>query len=285
MSIIGIIGGSGLYELEGLKNIEEIEVNTPFGKPSDKLIKGELEGKTLIFLPRHGRGHKIPPHKLNFRANIYALKMMGVERIISVSAVGSMKDEIKPGDMVIVDQFIDRTWGRESTFFEEGIVGHVSFAEPVCPELKEILYNASKKVVERTHKNGTYICINGPQFSTKAESFLYRSWNVDVIGMTNVNEAKLAREAEICYITLALATDYDCWKEDNSVTVEEVIKILNQNIENAKKIIAEAVKNIPEKRECPCKNALQNAILTNPKAIPQEIKEKLNLIIGKYVSN
>ena len=285
MSIIGIIGGSGLYELEGLKNIEEIEVNTPFGKPSDKLIKGELEGKTLIFLPRHGKGHKIPPHKLNFRANIYALKMMGVERIISVSAVGSMKDEIKPGDMVIVDQFIDRTWGRESTFFEEGIVGHVSFAEPVCPELKEILYNASKKVVERTHKNGTYICINGPQFSTKAESFLYRSWNVDVIGMTNVNEAKLAREAEICYITLALATDYDCWKEDNSVTVEEVIKILNQNIENAKKIIAEAVKNIPEKRECPCKNALQNAILTNPKAIPQEIKEKLNLIIGKYVSN
>ncbi len=283
MNKIGIIGGSGLYEIEGLENIEEIEINTPFGKPSDKFIKGELEGKTLIFLPRHGKGHRIPPMDLNFRANIYGMKLLGVEKIISVSAVGSMKEEIKPGDMVVVKQFIDRTWGRISSFFTENIVAHISFAEPVCPELSEILFKASKKVVERTHKDATYICINGPQFSTKAESNVYRSWGVDVIGMTNVNEAKLAREAEICYATLALATDYDCWKEDNVVSAEEVIKVIKQNVENAKKIIVEAVKMIDDERNCLCKDALNNAIMTAPQLIPDDVKEKLKPIIGKYV--
>ncbi len=283
MGKIGIIGGSGLYEIEGLENIEEIELDTPFGKPSDKFIKGELHGKTLIFLPRHGKGHRIPPMDLNFRANIYGMKVLGVERIISISAVGSMKEEIKPGDMVVVSQFIDRTWGRVSTFFNKNIVAHISFADPVCPELSEILYNASKKVVERTHKNATYICINGPQFSTKAESNVYRSWGVDVIGMTNVNEAKLAREAEICYATLALATDYDCWKEDNIVSAEEVLKVIKQNVENAKKIIVEAVKMIDNERNCLCKDALNNAIMTAPHLISDDVKEKLKPIIGKYV--
>ena len=283
MGKIGIIGGSGLYEIEGLKDIEEIEINTPFGKPSDKFIKGELGGKTLIFLPRHGKGHRIPPMDLNFRANIYAMKVLGVEKIISVSAVGSMKEEIKPGDMVIVNQFIDRTWGRISTFFSENIVAHISFAQPVCPELSKILYNAAKKVVENVHKDATYICINGPQFSTKAESNIYRSWNVDVIGMTNVNEAKLAREAEICYATLALATDYDCWKEDNIVSADEVIKVIKKNVENAKKIIVEAVKMIDNKRNCECQFALKNAIMTSPNLISEDVKEKLKPIIGKYI--
>ncbi len=286
MGKIGIIGGSGLYELEGLENIEEIDINTPFGKPSDKFIKGELEGKTLIFLARHGRGHRIPPMNLNFRANIYGMKVLGVNRIISISAVGSMKEEIKPGDMVVVNQFIDRTYGRISTFFTDKIVAHISFAEPVCPELSDILYKASKKIVERTHKNATYICINGPQFSTKAESNVYRTWGVDVIGMTNVNEAKLAREAEICYATLALATDYDCWKENNIVSAEEVIKVIKQNVENAKKVIIEAVKMLDFERECRCrcKDALKNAIMTDPKLIDKETKDKLKPIIGKYIS-
>ena len=286
MGKIGIIGGSGLYELEGLENIEEIDINTPFGKPSDKFIKGELEGKTLIFLARHGRGHRIPPMNLNFRANIYGMKVLGVDRIISISAVGSMKEEIQPGDMVVINQFIDRTYGRISTFFTDKIVAHISFAEPVCPELSDILYKASKKIVERTHKNATYICINGPQFSTKAESNVYRTWGVDVIGMTNVNEAKLAREAEICYATLALATDYDCWKENNIVSAEEVIKVIKQNVENAKKVIIEAVKMLDFERECRCrcKDALKNAIMTDPKLIDKETKDKLKPIIGKYIS-
>ena len=284
MGKIGIIGGSGLYELEGLENIEEIDINTPFGKPSDKFVKGELEGKTLLFLARHGRGHRIPPMNLNFRANIYGMKVLGVDRIISISAVGSMKEEIKPGDMVVVNQFIDRTYGRISTFFTDKIVAHISFAEPVCPELSDILYKASKKIVERTHKNATYICINGPQFSTKAESNVYRTWGVDVIGMTNVNEAKLAREAEICYATLALATDYDCWKEDNIVSAEEVIKVIKQNVENAKKIIVEAVKLLDFERKCSCKEALKNAIMTDPNLIDKETKVKLKPIIGKYIS-
>ena len=283
MSKTGIIGGSGLYELERLENIEEIEIDTPFGKPSDNFIKGELEGKTLIFLARHGRGHRIPPMDLNFRANIYGMKVLGVDRIISISAVGSMKEEIKPGDMVVVNQFIDRTYGRVSTFFTDNIVAHISFADPVCSELSKILYKASKKIVERTHKDATYICINGPQFSTKAESNVYRTWGVDVIGMTNVNEAKLAREAEICYATLALATDYDCWKEDNIVSAEEVIKVIKQNVENAKKIIVEAVKLLDFERECCCKDALKNAIMTDPNLINEETKVKLKPIIGKYI--
>ncbi len=280
MGKIGIIGGSGLYQLQGLENIEEIEVDTPFGKPSDKFIKGELNGKTLIFLARHGRGHNIPPMDVNFRANIYGMKMLGVERIISVSAVGSMKEEIKPGDMVIVSQFIDRTWGRPSTFFSEDIVAHVGFADPVCPDLSKILYESAKKVVERVHKDATYICINGPQFSTKAESNLYRSWGVDIIGMTNVNEAKLAREAEICYATLALATDYDCWKEDHIVTVEEVISVITRNVENARKVVSEAINMIPEERTCFCKDALKNAITTMPDYISEKKKEMLKLFLG-----
>ncbi len=276
---IGIIGGSGLYNLENISNIEEIIVDTPFGIPSDVVIKGELYNKEVFFLARHGKGHRIPPADINYRANIYALKSLGVERIISVSAVGSMKEEIKPGDMVIVNQFIDRTTGRISTFFTENIVAHVSFADPVCPDLSEILYDSAKNIYGNTHKNATYICINGPQFSTRAESHLYRSWNVDVIGMTNVTEAKLAREAGICYSTLALATDYDCWKENDSVNAFDIIKIIRQNIENAKKIIGEVIKNLPETYNCNCQNSLDNALMTEKDKIPYDTYRKLQLLL------
>ncbi|MDP2599920.1 MAG: S-methyl-5'-thioadenosine phosphorylase [Deltaproteobacteria bacterium] len=281
---IGVIGGSGLYEMEGLKVLEEKTVDTPFGKPSDAIVIGELNNQKIAFLPRHGRGHVISPSEINFRANIYALKLLGVERIFSVSAVGSMKEEIAPGDMVIVDQFIDRTRSRPYTFFEKGIVAHVSFADPVCPDLFNTAFAASKKVGAKTHKGGTYVCIEGPMFSSRAESKLFRSWGVDVIGMTNLQEAKLAREAEICYATIALSTDYDCWHEsEEAVDVAMVIAIIQKNVATAKEIIREAIKNLPQSRNCLCCKALENAIMTDKKKITPEVKKRLEAVAGKYL--
>jgi 5'-methylthioadenosine phosphorylase len=278
---IGIIGGSGFYEIEGLKEIKEIKIETPFGKPSDLYFTGELEGKRVAFLSRHGRGHRILPSEINFRANIYGFKMLGVERIISASAVGSMKENIHPMDVVIVDQFIDRTFRRINTFFGNGIAGHISFAHPICPELSKHLINSCKSLGISFHSKGTYICIEGPAFSTKAESLLYRSWGVDVIGMTNVTEAKLAREAGICYATIALVTDYDCWhEEEEPVTVEMVLNYLRKNTENAKKIIKETIKNLPKERtECSCASALKYAVITDRNMITDELKEKLKYIL------
>src|SRR3989304_83461 len=261
--IVGVIGGSGLYEMEGLKGVKEVKIKTPFGNPSDAYITGRLGGVKMVFLPRHGRGHRILPSELNFRANIYGMKKLGAEWIISVSAVGSMREEIKPGHIVVVDQFFDRTRGRVSTFFGNGIVGHVEFADPACPHLSSILYEAGQSVGASIHKGGTYICIEGPQFSTRAESRIYRKWGVDVIGMTNIPEAKLAREAEICYATLALSTDYDCWHETaGDVSIGDVLRILAESTKIAKSAIRLAVKQIPEKRECLCSNALKYAVIT-----------------------
>jgi 5'-methylthioadenosine phosphorylase len=282
--VVGVIGGSGLYEMEGLEHVETLSLTTPFGAPSDSFIVGRLEGVKVAFLPRHGKGHRISPSSLNFRANIYGMKMLGVQSIIAVSAVGSMKESIHPGDMVIPDQFIDRTTGRISTFFSDGIVGHVSFADPVCPVLSQILFESGKKVGATVHKGGTYICIEGPQFSTRAESKLYRSWGVDIIGMTNLPEAKLAREAEICYATIAFATDYDCWHETaGDVSIGDVLRIVAESTKIAKSAIRLAVKQIPEKRECVCSNALKYAVITGKKMIPEKTKKDLELIIGKYI--
>ncbi len=281
---IGVIGGSGLYELEGLENIKEEKVSTPFGEPSDSFITGELGGKRMVFLPRHGRGHKILPTELNYRANIWGMKKLGVGWIISVGACGSMKEEIEPGHLAVIDQFIDLSKHRATTFFGDGIVAHMVFADPICPELADIVYNAGKTVGATVHKRGTYVNIEGPQFSTRAESKVYRSWDVSVIGMTNAPEAKLAREAEICYSTLALSTDYDCWNEaSEDVTIDAVLEIMRKNVARSKEIIAEAVKNIPEKRECACANALETAIITDPKVIPRETKKRLDILIGKYI--
>jgi 5'-methylthioadenosine phosphorylase len=281
---IGIIGGSGLYEMEGLKVIEEARLETPFGAPSDAYIVGELEGQKVIFLPRHGRGHRISPSELNFRANIWGMKKLGVEAIIAVSAVGSMKKEIEPGHMVVIDQFFDRTKGRPSTFFTDGIVAHVGFADPVCFELRKVLIDAGKKVGATVHEKGTYICMEGPQFSTRAESNIYRQWGVDVIGMTNLQEAKLAREAEICYATIALSTDYDCWHETHEdVTIDAIIAVLQKNVETSKKMIRAAVQKVNEARTCGCRQALKNAILTDRKTIPAETRKKLEIIVGKYL--
>lgn len=280
---IGVIGGSGLYQMEGLKILEEKWVETPFGKPSDAIIIGELEGQKVAFLPRHGRGHVYLPTEINFRANIYALKMLGVEQILSVSAVGSMTEEIKPGDIVIVDQFIDRTFGRASTFFGNGLVAHVGFADPVCPRLFEEAYQAAEKVGATAHKGGTYVCIEGPMFSTRAESRLYRSWGVDVIGMTNLQEAKLSREAEICYITIALSTDYDCWHEaEEDVSVAMVIETLNKNVATAKSILRTVIQNISRERNCLCAKALANGMLTEKKKISPEAITRLKPLLGKY---
>ena len=281
---IGVIGGSGLYDMEDLKYVTSVQMDTPFGAPSDELVLGTLEGRRLAFLPRHGRGHRFTPSEINYRANIYAMKKLGVERIISVSAVGSMKEEIRPGEIVVPDQFYDQTKNRVSTFFGGGVVAHVGFADPVCPELSGALYDAGVKAGAKMHKGGTYICMEGPQFSTRGESRIYRGWGVDVIGMTNVTEAKLAREAEICYATLALATDYDCWHEtEEDVTIEAVIAILKKNVETAKKIIQIAVESLPVSRSCGCGDSLKYAIMTPPDLIPEETKKKLDAIIGKYV--
>lgn len=281
---IGVIGGSGHYEMEGMEDISLKKITTPFGTPSDKFILGTLKGAKIAFLPRHGRRHKLMPTEINFRANIYGMKALGVERIISVSAVGSMKEDIEPGDIVIPDQFYDHTKQRKSTFFGDGIVGHVSMADPVCPELTSILYDAGKKIGARVHKGGTYFCIEGPQFSTRAESMIYRKWGVDVIGMTNIQEAKLAREAEICYATLALATDYDCWHEHaEDVTVDIVVSILEKNVDTAKRIIIESAGMLKKERNCSCHKALEGSIITNPEAITQESKKRLGLIVSKYI--
>jgi len=282
---VAVIGGSGLYQIEGLSDVEEVRVKTPFGDPSDAITLGTLAGVRVAFLPRHGRGHRISPTELPVRANIYALKSLGVEHIISVSAVGSLKEEIPPLDIVIPDQLIDRTRLRANTFFTGGIVAHTPFAEPFCPDLSDLLYESAKAAGARVHKGGTYVCMEGPMFSTKAESFLYRSWGASVIGMTALPEAKLAREAEICYATLAASTDYDCWHEEaESVTIEMVIQNLNKNVEMAKKIITATLPKISAERKCICATAIANAIITQQDLIPDKVKEDLKLIIGKYVS-
>jgi 5'-methylthioadenosine phosphorylase len=280
----GVIGGSGLYEMEGLKNRKEVQVETPFGPPSDAFIIGVVEGKPVAFLARHGRGHRILPSELNFRANIYAMKKLGVERILSASAVGSLRQELAPLDIVLPDQFVDRTRGRISTFFGAGLVAHVGFAHPICPDLIERVHTAASAVGIKTVKGGTYLCMEGPAFSTKAESHLYRSWGMDIIGMTNLQEAKLAREAEICYVTIALVTDYDCWHESHdSVTVEMIISNLQQNSKNAQSIIRESVKNLPDTRACGCADALKHALITDRSLIPAETRQKLQPIVGRYL--
>ena len=315
--IVGVIGGSGLYGIEGLEDTQTISLKTPFGEPSDLFVAGRLDGVKIVFLPRHGKGHRIQPSSLNFRANIYGMKVLGVQWVIAVSAVGSMKETIHPGNIVIPSQFIDLTKGRPSTFFGDGIVGHVSFADPVCPVLSEILFQSVNKLgvypvrnssgtlpplgtTLRTdpepkqpgrisngvsvHKGGTYLCIEGPQFSTRAETKVYRSWGVDVIGMTNMPEAKLAREAEMCYSTIAIVTDYDCWNEEaGDISVGEVLKILAERTNTAKSAIREAVRLLPETRECVCASALKHGIITGKKMIPERKKKDLEPIIGKYL--
>jgi 5'-methylthioadenosine phosphorylase len=282
--IVGVIGGSGLYQMPGLEKVREIRVTTPFGRPSDAFITGTLAGAQVVFLPRHGRGHVALPTEVNFRANIFAMKKLGVERIISVSAVGSLQEEIAPGHVVIPDQFIDRTTQRPSTFFGRGIVAHVSFADPVCAALCETIARAAREERASVHHRGTYLCMEGPQFSTRAESRLYRTWGADVIGMTNLQEAKLAREAEICFGTVALATDYDCWNEAaGDVDIEHVLAVLKQNVDLAQRIIRRAVTRPPSARSCACGSALANAIITDRKKIPRKTIQALKPIIGKYI--
>ena len=282
---IGIIGGSGLYSMPGLTDIREQALSTPFGDPSDSFILGNLEGRKVAFLARHGRGHRLLPSELNFRANIYAMKQLGVERIVSVSAVGSLKEEHKPTDFVVPDQFIDRTFLRTSTFFGNGVVGHVAFGDPVCATVAKAAVDACAAAGVVGKSGGTYVCMEGPQFSTKAESNLYRSWGADVVGMTNLQEAKLAREAEICYATVAMVTDYDCWHPDHdSVTVDQIVAVLHQNAENAAKVVRATVAVLPSERTCACASAAKYAILTQPAAIPPEAKERLKLLFGKYFS-
>jgi len=283
---IGIIGGSGLYQMPELTNIEEVRLETPFGDTSDAFIIGTLDGERVAFLPRHGRGHRFTPTEVPFRANIYGMKLLGVERILSASAVGSLQEKYAPLDIVIPDQFLDRTRGRvrESTFFGEGIVAHVSFAHPVCKELGDVLEDACRVATVNVHRNGTYLCMEGPAFSTVAESNVYRSWGMDIIGMTNLQEAKLAREAEICYATLALVTDYDCWHPGHdAVSVETVIEYLNKNVRNAQMVMRESIKRLQNtERSCKCGSALKNAIFTPPDLWPEATTKKLEAIIKKY---
>ena len=283
---IGIIGGSGLYQMPELQDVEEIKIDTPFGSPSDSFILGTLENERVAFLPRHGRGHRFTPTELPFRANIYGMKLLGVERLLSASAVGSLQEQYAPLDMVIPDQFFDRTRARakESTFFGEGIVGHVGFAHPICTELGDVLEKSCKVADVKAHRGGTYLCMEGPAFSTKAESNVYRSWGMDVIGMTNLQEAKLAREAEMCYATLALVTDYDCWHPSHdAVSVETVVEYLNKNVRNAQIIMKQAVKHLSSQpRSCKCDSALKSAIFTAPDLWPAATKAKLAAIIAKY---
>jgi len=285
MGRIGIIGGSGLYKIEGIKNIREVSITTPFGRPSGKFVTGALEGREVVFVPRHDVGHRIPPSHINYRANIYGMKKLGVQQIVSITACGSLKEEMRPMDFVVVDQFVDRTnYARDMSFFEEGIVAHIEFAHPVCSDLAAALYNSTKKLGLRAHNSGTYINMEGPAFSTIAESNLYRSWGMDVIGMTNFAEAKLAREAEMCYATLAAITDYDCWHPQHaSVTIEMIITNLKNNIENAKKILVQTIKSLGKERACKCKDALKFAIVTDKKVIPAKLKKDLDIIIGKYI--
>jgi 5'-methylthioadenosine phosphorylase len=281
---IGIIGGSGLYQMPGFKDAQEVRLETPFGDPSDAYVLWTLEGRKVAFLARHARGHKILPSELNFRANIYGFKQLGVERIISVSAVGSLKEEHKPLDFVIPDQFVDRTRHRIDTFFGDGVVAHIGFGDPVCGELTRVVKGACKIADVTSKLGGTYVCMEGPAFSTKAESNIYRIWGADVIGMTNLQETKLAREAEMCYVTIAMVTDYDCWHpHHDAVTVEQIIAVLTKNAENAAKVVKATVGTMPKTRSCKCGSALSHAILTDPTKIPAKTKEKLQLILGKYV--
>lgn len=282
---IGIIGGSGLYSMSGLTDTREIRVKTPFGDPSDAIVLGSLEGKHVAFLARHGRGHRILPGEINYRANIYAMKLLGAERIISVSAVGSLKEDLRPGEFLVPDQFFDRTKNRTSTFFGGGLVAHVAFAHPTCAELSGILAEACLREAVKVHRRGTYICIEGPQFSTLAEAEVNRQLGFDVIGMTNLTEAKLAREAEICYATIAMITDYDCWHPDHeSVTAAQIIATLNQNAENAQKVLRAAVRETPTERTCKCGGALKHSLVTDMKVVPSATKKRLAAIIGKYIS-
>jgi 5'-methylthioadenosine phosphorylase len=281
---IGIIGGSGLYSMPGFEAQEERTVETPWGAPSDPYVVGKLAGRDVAFLARHGRGHRLSPSELNFRANIYGFKSLGVERILSLSAVGSLKEEHKPLDFVIPDQFVDRTRGRVSTFFGEGLVAHIGFSHPICPQLSRVAFAAAEGSAVTAKHGGTYLCMEGPAFSTLAESKLYRSWGMDVIGMTNLKEAKLAREAEICYVTIAMVTDYDCWHPDHeAVTVTDIIANLTKNAENAAKVVAAAVRSMPETRECKCGSALAHALITDRKTIPEATRKKLELLVGKYL--
>jgi len=284
MKTIGVIGGSGLYEMAGLESVERHRVSTPFGEPSDEYVSGELGGARLLFLPRHGRGHRLLPSELNYRANIFGMKMLGAEWVIGIAAVGSLREAIEPGHLVVPDQLIDRTFRRPSTFFGNGIVAHVGFADPFCSILGKALLEASRKAGAVVHAGGTYLCMEGPQFSTRAESNLYRQWGADIIGMTNLQEAKLAREAEICFATLALATDYDCWHETEAdVVIGDILRILSDNVAMAQKVIADAVGRIPDERSCGCARALEHAIITDRASIPEAWKRELHILVGKYV--
>ena len=281
---IGIIGGSGLYSMPGLTKVKEVRLTTPFGKPSDAYVLGTLQGRKVAFLARHGRGHRILPSELNFRANIYGFKQLGVERIVSISAVGSLKEEHKPLEFVIPDQFFDRTRHRVDTFFGNGIVAHIAFADPICPQLAQVVEQACKKAGVAGKRSGTYVCMEGPQFSTKAESNVYRGWGMDVIGMTNLQEAKLAREAEICYVTVAMVTDYDCWHpHHDSVTVDQIVAVLLKNAENAARVVSETVAAMPKERACKCGSALAHAILTDRSTIPSATRQRLKLVLDKYL--
>src|SRR5579885_2680943 len=281
---IGVIGGSGLYAMQGLTNTKEVHVKTPFGDPSDAIVLGTLEGKQVAFLARHARGHRILPTEINYRANIYAMKLLGVERIISVSAVGSLKEDLRPGEFLVADQFVDRTKHRVSTFFGNGLVAHVTFDKPTCGQVSRVLADASVHHGVKVHRKGTYICMEGPQFSTLAEAEMHRKLGFDVIGMTNVTEAKLAREAELCYSTIAMITDYDCWHpEHESVTVAQIVATLTQNAENAQRVLREAVRSLPAKRKCKCDSALKHALLTDPKLVPAATKKRLSAIVSKYL--
>jgi len=282
---IGVIGGSGLYEMSGLTNAREIRVKTPFGDPSDAIVVGTLEGKRVAFLARHGRGHRLLPTELNFRANIYAMKLLGVERIISVSAVGSLQENLRPGEFLVPDQFFDRTKGRVSTFFGNGIVAHVAFDKPTCGQLSGVLVDSCHSASVIVHRKGTYICMEGPQFSTLAEAHFHRAMKFDVIGMTNVTEAKLAREAEICYATIAMITDYDCWHpEHESVTATQIMATLHQNASNAQNVLREAIKTMPSERNCKCGSALAHSLVTDLKIVPAKTKKNLAAILGNYLS-
>ena len=280
-----IIGGSGLYEMEGLEDVDFVEIDTPFGKPSDAIVLGTLDGESVAFLPRHGRGHRLNPSHIPVRANIYALKTLGVQRIISVSAVGSLKEEFAPLDLVVPNQLIDRTRQRANSFFDEGMVVHIGFAEPFCSDASHAIHQSAQEMGLTVHPGGTMVVMEGPAFSTKAESFMYRAWGADIIGMTALPEAKLAREAEMCYATMAWITDYDCWHESTeSVTVEMVVQNLMKNVANSKEMIRRVIAKLARERTCPCADALRDAIITRPQGIPAEIKHKLAPIVGRYMS-
>jgi 5'-methylthioadenosine phosphorylase len=282
---VGVIGGSGLYNMDGLEQVEERQLETPFGDPSDSYVIGTLDGRRVAFLARHGRGHRLMPSEVNYRANIFGFKKLGVSRIISASAVGSLREEMPPLNIVLPDQFVDRTTRRISTFFGEGVVAHVSMAHPICPELQQLAHRCSSGLDRKVHLGGTYLNMEGPQFSTRAESMLYRSWGLDVIGMTNSTEARLAREAEICYVTVAMVTDYDCWQEEEEpVSVETLIGYLNRNADFARNLIARMVAEMPGNSGCECGRALENAIITRPDAVPEEARKRLAPIIGRYLS-